>query len=154
MKAYLAAPYAARTQVRGFRDELARVGYDTCARWLDEDHEISSLTVGAATGLDDATIAGHAATDLADIDQCDILVLITESVADIVGGTATSGGRHVEMGYAVALGKQVIVVGKPENVFHRLPRIATVVPTWHEAVIELAARLVDDRRPRVMDRAG
>lgn len=154
MKVYLAAPYAARAQARAYRDELTRVGYDSCTRWLDETHEIGSGTVGAATDLDDAAVANHASTDLVDIDNCDILVLLTESVAELVGGTATSGGRHVETGYAVAKGKQVVIVGEPENVFHRLPRIATVVPTWHEAVIELAARLVENRRPRAVERAG
>jgi 3-deoxy-D-manno-octulosonic-acid transferase len=40
---------------------------------------------------------------------------------------AGTGGRHVEFGYALALGKRIVVVGDaPGNVFHRLPQVALV----------------------------
>lgn len=146
MKAYLAAPYAARAQVREFAAQLTRIGYTVTSSWLGETHEIAAGTVGAATAVGDDEVAAHARADLADIDRSDLLVLITESVADLVGGTATSGGRHVETGYAVALSKPVLVVGDPENVFHRYGRICMTVPSWREAVIELAHRLVDAER--------
>lgn len=142
MRIYLAAPYAARAQVRQYAAELERIGFTVTSTWLEETHEISSGTIGAATAVSDAEIAMHAAADLGDIDRSDLVVLLTEGAADLVGGNGTSGGRHVETGYAIALGKPVVVVGEPENVFHRLGRACTVVPTWHEAVIALSARLV------------
>lgn len=88
-----------------------------------------------------------------DIKLSDLLVLLTESASALVGGTATSGGRHVETGFALALGKPVIVVGAPENVFHRLRAKPGVhgwsvqcVADWHEAVLVLAGRLVEHER--------
>lgn len=139
MKIYLAAPYAARDAVRLRGQELTRIGFTVTASWLDETHEINSDTTGAATGLPDAQVAVHAATDLRDIDGSDLLVAFTAGALGVDGG---SGGRHVETGYAIALGMPVLVVGEPENVFHRYPRACAVVPNWHEALIELSARLV------------
>ncbi len=143
MKIYIAAPYAARAQARRYAAELTRMGYTVTSSWLDETHEIADGTVGAAVDLDDKQINQHALDDLRDIDGSDLLVVLTESAAELVGGTATSGGRHVETGYAIAKHgyRNIVVVGTPENVFHRLNGVV-VCPTWHEAVVELAARLV------------
>jgi nucleoside 2-deoxyribosyltransferase len=142
MRVYIAAPYAAREQVRGYTEELVRIGFTSSASWVKETLEIGSGTVGAATDLADGEAARLADVDLKDVERSDILVLITAAQADMIGGKGSSGGRHVETGYAMALGKPVIVVGEPEHLFHRLGRACTVVPNWHEALIELSSRLV------------
>lgn len=142
MKVYLAAPYAARETVRDYAAQLTRIGFTVTSSWLDEKHEINAGTSGAATALPDAQVAVHAASDFRDIDKSDLLVAITAKALGVEGG---SGGRHVETGYAMALNKPVLVVGEPENVFHRLPTKCALVPNWAEAVIELAHRLVNDR---------
>jgi hypothetical protein len=41
---------------------------------------------------------------------------------------------------ALALGKQVVVVGRREHIFHRLPEV-TLVESWPEALRLLAQRL-------------
>jgi nucleoside 2-deoxyribosyltransferase len=143
MRIYLAAPYAARAQVREYAAELERIGFTSSASWLEETHEINSGTTGAATDIDDAAVAAHASTDLRDIERSDALVLLTGNALGLDAAHSGSGGRHVETGYAIALAKPVLVVGEPENVFHRLGRACTVVKNWHEAIIELSARLVD-----------
>ena len=145
MKIYLAAPYAARELVKGYAAELTRIGFTVTSSWIDETHDINAGTTGAATDLDDTQVAAHAAGDLYDIDLADLLVAFTAKATSTEGG---SGGRHVETGYAIAKNKPVVVVGEPENVFHRLGRACTLVPDWHEAVIELSARLVEGRHPR------
>jgi nucleoside 2-deoxyribosyltransferase len=145
MRAYLAAPYAARAQVRRFAEELEAIGYQVTSTWLTEETEIKPGTVGAATELSDQDVSLHADTDFADIRRSDVLVLITESVALLEGGNATSGGRHVETGFALALGKAVLVVGQAENVFHR-SRHVDVVDDWHAAVLFLACQLVQHER--------
>lgn len=139
MKVYLAAPYGSRDTLRDYRDQLTRVGFTVTSSWLTETHDINEGTQGAATALPDAQVAQHAIDDLRDIDKSDLLVLFTAASVGVEGG----GGRHVETGYALAkIGAgHVIVVGKPENVFHRLKGVV-VVPDWHEAVVELSARLV------------
>ena len=141
MRVYLAGPYAARAQLRGHAAELKRIGFTVSSSWLDETHEIGVGTTGPAVGLTDAEADMHATTDLDDVDRSDVLVLITAAQADMVGGTGSSGGRHVETGFAIAQRTPVIVVGEPEHIFHRLSTVS-VVPDWHEAVIELSARLV------------
>lgn len=146
MKIYLAAPYAARDRIKRYSDELTRIGYTVTSSWLDESHPIGDGTTGAATGLDDGQVALQASTDLADIDKADLLVLFTSDTARVGIFSAISGGRHIETGYAIAKGLPVLVVGEPENIFHRLGRAVTVVSDWHEAVLELAARLVNERR--------
>lgn len=151
MKVYLAAPYGARDLLREYSAELKRVGFKVTSTWLDESHEINEQTTGPASGLPDAQVALHAAADLGDIDISDLLVVFT---AASVGVKSASGGRHVETGYAIALSKPVLVVGEPENVFHRYPRACTVVPNWHEALIELSSRLVTSERDQDRVMAG
>ena len=54
--------------------------------------------------------------DLNDVVRSDLLILFTAAFVGIEGG----GGRHVETGWALAHGVPIIVVGQPENVFHRM----------------------------------
>lgn len=153
LRAYLAAPYAARDRVRDYAEDLVRLGIDVVASWLDEEHEINAGSTGAATALDPAEVARHAATDLDDIERCDVLVLFTGNFLERLGfhrDALHTGGRHVETGYALAKGVPVIVLGEPENVFHRLDRIHSFVhktpwvqctSSWMETLGELKARL-------------
>lgn len=144
MKVYLAAPYAARDLVREYADDLLAVGLVITSSWLSEEHDITPGTTGAATDLDAATVAQHVADDLAGVEVADLLVIFTEAS---VGVERSSGGRHVETGYALALGKRVLLVGEPENIFHRgLTRVAD----WHEALVVLAgwALAAERDRPR------
>lgn len=130
MKVYLAAPYGARERVRERAASLAMMGHEITSTWLDETHEINAGTQGAATALPDEQVALHAAADLGDIDRSDLVFLFTAATVGVEGG----GGRHVETGYAIALGKPVIVIGEPENVFHRLGRACVQVLDWEHAV--------------------
>jgi nucleoside 2-deoxyribosyltransferase len=141
MRVCLAGPYSEREQLRAYGEELQRIGFTIASTWLQEEHEISPGVLGPAAELSDEQVDEHAMTDLLDIQRCDLLVLFTAPSVGLAPEQNTSGGRHVETGYALALGKRVVVVGEPENVFHRLLSV-TVVPDWHEAVLELSHRLV------------
>lgn len=135
MRAYIAAPYAARSQARRYAKSLERLDITVTSTWLKESTEINAGTTGAAVALSDDAVAQHAYCDLADIDSSDVLILLTESVAALeAGGSATTGGRHIETGYAIAHGKRVIVVGQAENVFHRAADLVTRVPDWQGAL--------------------
>jgi nucleoside 2-deoxyribosyltransferase len=86
--------------------------------------------------LTDAHWRDLAETDIDDIRRADALVAFAEEAA---GG---GGGRHVELGVALALGKLVIVVGRPEHLFHRLPQVR-VAMDWdgaHATLREAASR--------------
>ena len=64
----------------------------------------------------------EAAEDLEDVLRADCLVSFTEEPAAGVAWAAR-GGRHVEFGIALAMGKRLCVVGPRENIFHHLPRV-------------------------------
>lgn len=147
MKIYLAGPYAARTTLAGYAEELRSIGITVTSTWLDETHDINAGTEGAATALTDSQVALHAATDIDDVRRSDILVLFTAASVGCEGG----GGRHVETGIAIALHKPVLIIGEPENVFHRLGNPVFTVPDWHAAVLDLARRLA---APAVMAMSG
>lgn len=103
--AYIAARYDRRRDMQLIVPLLEAVGIGVQATWLDGSHE--GFT-------DPAILAACASWDLADVALCDLLVFFSEHPD--VG--FTSGGRHVELGYALGRGKRVVVIGPAENVFH------------------------------------
>lgn len=143
MRLYIAAPYGSRDTVRLYAEQLTHIGYTVTSTWLEETHEITPGTEGAAVELPDSQVDKHARDDIRDIDKSDLLVLFTAAVVGVEGG----GGRHVETGYALAKigAANVVVVGEPENVFHRLTAV-TRVPDWTEALVHLGHRLVEHER--------
>ena len=143
MKVYIAAPYPARELAKIYADELASIGIECTSTWVTETVEINEQSTGSATGLTDKQVKQHVTTDLHDIRRADVLVHLTALHAFRAAGlngtadspTLNSGGRHVELGFALALNKHIINVGYPENVFHR--GRANNVAGWHEAVLAL-----------------
>ena len=136
---YLAGPYAARARLNVFAEDLRAMLVEVTASWLNETHDITPGTVNAATDLSDADVAKHASDDLDDIGNADLLILITATVAGVPN--ATSGGRHVETGFALAMPIPVLVVGQPENVFHRLgaDQGVFIAKDWQDALSKVAA---------------
>jgi hypothetical protein len=138
MNVYLAAPYAARDALRKCADDLTRLGHTCTSTWLNETTEISAGTVGVAADITDVQAAAHVRADLADVARSHALVVWTWHAAEpIVTGGGNSGGRHVETGAAMAKGIPVVVIGEPENIFHRAADV-TCVADWHEACLVLA----------------
>lgn len=134
MKVYLAGPYAARELLGEYAIELADIGISVTSRWLLETHDITPGTQKAAVDLSDEEVSAHAIADLADVEAADVLVLFTAANVGFEGG----GGRHVETGVAIALNKPVVVVGEPENVFHRMGFGVRLVQDWPDAVRALS----------------
>jgi len=91
------------------------------SRWLDQDP-----TSGYAGG---SNTAGRvfAERDLEDIMMADGFLFFAEDPA--IG--IPRGGRHIEMGYALAIGKTIEVIGPVENVFHMLEDVVHY-PTFEE----------------------
>lgn len=142
MKVYLAAPYKARDYMLiHVARHLEFKGHVVVSSWIREDHLVHSGTINAAPSQTEEYCASHIARDFADIDSADVVVLFTgqfisESLYSVNLLDTVSGGRHVEVGYALAKGKRVIVVGNPENIFHRGGRVEIVpnFPTVVEAL--------------------
>ena len=119
---YLAARIRRRDELQTYRAELEAAGLEVTSTWL---------TMPPPAEWSDEVWAHLAELDRADVLRADALILFTEP-GEIDGGS----GRHVEFGMALALQKPVIVVGRHENLFQRLPEV-TVVPDWPSALAQL-----------------
>lgn len=119
IRVYLAARFPRRPEMIVCREQLAKVGIEVTSRWLDT--EVSED--------DGKKRRENAIMDLEDIDRSDCLIMFSDPP-----GTPNKGGRHTEFGVALALGKQIMIVGEAENVFHSLgePQIK-IVKNWEEA---------------------
>ena len=114
-------------QMQEWRRKLEIAGHTCTARWIDGNEE----------GM---TLAAAAQRDLDDIDAVDAVI----SKILPAGAMFTSGGRHVEFGYAVARNKILIVVGPDaENIFHNLPTVVRVDTIDHALLWLVAADLED-----------
>jgi len=122
MKIYLAACFEQQAEVRTKANQLANLGIECVSRWRFEE---GNNTMGNAE---------CARMDLEDIRAADMFVVLTDQ-------TSPSGGKHVETGYAIALGKPVMIVGRKENVFHNLPQIMQM-ETWADALSRLEEEAV------------
>lgn len=114
MNVYLASRYSRREELLRHKTSLEELGYRVTSRWLQGDHQISDDEMS-----DDARrqAKAHFATeDWEDLLAADIVISFSEEPRS----SNSRGGRHVEFGAALALGKTSIVVGPVENVFHLL----------------------------------
>ncbi|MDD5705082.1 MAG: hypothetical protein PHR35_04095 [Kiritimatiellae bacterium] len=130
MRIYLAARYSRREELCRYREQLCAMGHTVQARWLDGTHQISDA--GQPIGdHGEALVEGHnaedrgaelrakfARDDYEDVIGSDVVISFTEPPRSL----ANRGGRHVEYGIALALGKRLLVVGHRENLFHWLPQ--------------------------------
>lgn len=126
MKLYLAAMYQHMDQINKERVKFIMAGHIVTSRWLDgtEDH---------------MSLAEAAAMDLDDIDAADALVSYT-----LPKGTMfSSGGRHVEFGYAIARDKRLFTIGEVENIFHNLGTV-TVLSSTEELIALLYKEKIRD----------
>lgn len=123
ISAYLAAPYSWKEQIRAHAAQLSDEGWRVTARWV---HEADPGSISFAA-RDAAQLEEYAIRDLSDIDDAELFVFFS-----LDPEVATPrGGRHVELGYALARGKRIIVVGPRENIFHHLPQVECV-GSWRE----------------------
>jgi hypothetical protein len=126
---YFAARYSRLEELNSYRGELEALGIEVTSRWLRTQRRGSNANYSEDEWRDLALI------DQEDVLAADVMLFFAEEPGD--GG---NGGRHVELGMALALGKDVVLVGRRENIFHRLPEV-TVVENWPEALRLLAQRL-------------
>lgn len=123
LKVYIAGRYPKLKELAEEAKKYVTEGISVTSSWLD-DNEVGM-------SFEDIAIQ-----DLKDVDDADVLVLYTEPYGTPVPG----GGRFVEMGYALGKGKQVVLVGPLENVFHWHPLI-TSFPNTYTAIRYLKVNL-------------
>jgi len=131
MKIYLAARFSAQQEMLGVRDVLTAFGHEITSSWIDTDVSgeigVDGLTPDVMNA-DPERCAPYALHDMADLLAADTVIVFTQY------GPSTTGGRHVELGMALAAGKRVIVVGARENIFQTLPQVEWY-PDWKRFVL-------------------
>lgn len=125
MRIYLCARFGRREQLKPLAEELRRLGHVVTSRWLDTDCPASDT--GPTAAPSDQRVE-HGRRDIEDVVAADCVVCFTEDPYQ--PPVSSRGGRHVEFGYALALGKRVIVVGHRENLFCFLPEIEFFNSQW------------------------
>jgi hypothetical protein len=121
---YLASRFARRDEMKAIAAELEHHGYEVTSRWL------TSTAALATTELEGSGRAAELATmDLEDVRRASVCIVFTEPPEQSRPGR---GGRHTELGIALALGLRVMLVGPREHVFHCLPDIEQF-RSWSEA---------------------
>lgn len=122
---YLAARYSRHDEMRGVRDVLAAYGITVTSRWIDCHTDVvgdftSSFTPEFLVAHPEkaAPLGQH---DMDDLRAADAVISFT--------GSGGKGGRHVEFGVGIALGKRSVVIGPRENVFHTLAQVQWY-PDW------------------------
>lgn len=108
IKVYIAAPSEEQTVALKLVSELKKYDIYTTSRWIWEDLNVD---------LEEWSVK-----DLQDVFDADVLVAYNP----IQYANTGTGGRHVELGYALALEKPCIVYGARTNVFHYHPKVQLV----------------------------
>jgi nucleoside 2-deoxyribosyltransferase len=140
LQVYLAGRYARREELRAVASELKTLGFNVTSRWLFVDALIPDGLLAAG-----GRAAEIARMDFDDVRAADVCIAFTEPV----DGPQGRGGRHIELGIALALGQRVMIVGPREHVFHCLTEVEHY-NVWSEARAQFTAA---DSHPRVLTAA-
>jgi len=119
MKFYIAGSWRRKNEIKKIEKRLESVGDESTTHWLREQDGPHNTEDPSPERW--AEFRAAAEDDLRGIRECDVFIL----VANDPNVPSIGGGRFVEMGYAIALGKQIIVLGDHETVFSYLPEINT-----------------------------
>lgn len=131
MKIYLAARYSRHAELEVCAADLRFEGIEVVSRWHKGEHQALDADL-----LDNVELARRfAEEDVSDLCDADLMISFTEPPHS----SAPRGGRHVELGLALARAMAIWIVGPRENIFHCLPGVL-VFDTWPAVIRELRAR--------------
>ena len=133
MKLYLAAGFSRKHEIAGKSLELENLGINVTSTWPWEDAAPDSKL----TEVSDDYLRLNARKDLYEIINSDGLILFTQSPLK----PFCRGGRMHEAGFAMGLGKTIMVCGPKENIFHWLPEIAQF-DTWERLKQALTTAII------------
>jgi nucleoside 2-deoxyribosyltransferase len=126
VKIYLAGSSQEQQRLRSYATLLRGAGHEITSGWL----QVENIQDVLASHLGPEQVTEEAVRDLADIYRADAVLMVVPY--DRTNLLCHSGGRQVEVGYALAQAKPVIIVGPPENIFHR--GLCLVVGSMEEAI--------------------
>jgi len=130
MRFYLASNFRSQARLIEARRQLVVLGHESTATWLDESEDANRRMLG-----DPVAARRYALRDIRDITRADGFLLDTLQ-------RGRRGGRHVELGIALAQEKQIIWrIGPALNLFHELTHRA--FPSWDDAMEALAVMTLE-----------
>ncbi len=130
MKIYIASLYSRREEMVGYSDFLKDQGHEMTSRWVYGGEEGMSRAVAAEM-------------DVYDVMAADCCLSFTLPLGTMYKG----GGRHTELGIALALRKLCLIVGEREQIFHHLPVIEQ-----HDTLKSAAESLAHHDMTRLMEK--
>jgi Nucleoside 2-deoxyribosyltransferase len=121
LRFYLAARFSRQEELQGYAEVIRAEGDEVTSRWHDghQDHTLPRPWVK------------YAQEDIDDLRRADVVI--------VFAGGSTKGGVHFECGLAYGIGKRILLVGEPENVFHDLlEQFDDFVAAYHRTLLERA----------------
>lgn len=117
MKIYIAARFSKRPEANELAQHLKTLGHSITSRWVlpDSDHVVPT---GMSKQAADSERRRFAMEDIEDVQACDWMISFMEEPRN-----NSRGGRHVEFGVALGLGKKLTIIGPRETVFHHLDEV-------------------------------
>ena len=112
MKLYIASH--SRETAAQLRKNLIAAGHEVTSRWITNDTKFH-MGPDAYSGPEKSQIAVMDEEDVRS--ATDGVVVVAEPE-----GRYVPGGKHVEAGIALGLGRPLYVIGRRENIFHWHPR--------------------------------
>lgn len=114
---YLAARFSRRHEAHALGREMVARGHGITSRWTlpNTDHVIPA---GQSAEAEFSERRRFAMEDCIDVRACDWMISLMEEPR-----SNGRGGRHVEFGMALALGKRLTCIGPRETVFHCLDQV-------------------------------
>jgi hypothetical protein len=114
MQIYLAARYGRFPEMQRHATALMALGHQITSRWIWGVHQALDSHLLHPTFRHRS--AQFAAEDQEDLRCADTFIGFSEIL-----GLPSRGGRHVELGMALAWEKRILIIGGAEHVFHCLP---------------------------------
>lgn len=121
LKVYVASRWDDRDKAMEIKAQLEGAGLICTSTWLTP-HDEQSMNALAAEGDMVSKARQRAVKDCEDINAADVYLVYSPKESHRNG----TGGKHVELGYALAQGKASVVIGDRENIFHYHPLVRRV----------------------------
>lgn len=111
--AYLSARYDRKEEMVTVERVLQKHNILPGTPWLHQDTDIRNAQ-------DDKERAAMAVIDVEGVFNADMLIMFTEDLTgdDVVPSSWARGGRHTELGIALASGVSIVIVGPRQNLLH------------------------------------
>ena len=137
---YISAAYCRRNDesIHEIVGTFREAGVGVVSSWLLEDDPLDT----AVSQLADDRRRLLSGIALRDIDKATDFLAFTEDTGS-AARTRLRGGRHVELGYAIARGRDLWLIGPVETIFH------SCIPADHrfESVDRFIDAFLDERGP-------